>query len=477
MIPHDGGAPVVQLAGVALAAPGTFTGQFVRRASGASFADVNSAVFGEWYSGTSFSAPLVAAGLGALRQAMGQVPGTDVSSGRIMMANALLLGDGWDGLSGTIRDQGMSKGTGAGRFVARWPSVDDLVAPFRWQWRPFSVAQGQHVYYPIVPGGGPLPATVQDFRWAAHITPNNTAETQYFDFWLEDTCPSSGPSPAIIKSDLSGDLRWRFHMPGTSAAGRCLRIHAYGRYAPVATTVYAAEYYHSGEALDPAPTTLNLTGWWRANYGGPRRDWLGMKSLGPSLQRPLIAGATQVPSVGTVIGNMFHPARFDGVDDRLTTTVNTTALLGSSAWTMVALVSPELASAAASSPTAEPAILSCSSGSAGLSFSTSGVTAFHSTGSGVSKVTVAAGVGSWQLLQARYNGAAIQLRINGGAWSSVAAPAAALAGASMRLGLNASGSLAFKGSIAELMTSPDALSDSQLNAVRAYASIRYGLAL
>lgn len=222
------------------------------------------------------------------------------------------------------------------------------------------------------------------------------------------------------------------------------------------------------------PSSLPLTGWWSASYSGS--PWLGSPSAGPSSGRNVAEGANP-PSTGAALG-IFTPADFDGVNDSLTSPLNTTNFFSGPAWTIVALINADTAVAPGAQPYQEPAILSdVAAGRIGLGFSTAGATAFHYNGSTWSKATAACATGAWHLVQARYNGTNIEVRVDGGAWTQTSAPNASVGAVALRLGVNWDVSKAFDGRVAEVMTANVALTNAECDQIRAYVNGRYGLGL
>lgn len=86
-------------------------------------------------------------------------------------------------------------------------------------------------------------------------------------------------------------------------------------------------------------------------------------------------------------------------------------------------------------------------------------------------------LGAWSLVQARFDGAMLMIRVNGGAWASSTANAIQVTTGTLNVGVNYTKTLFFNGQILELMLSPLALPDAAFEGIRGYAMTRYGLTL
>lgn len=198
--------------------------------------------------GTSFAAPAVSGLLGIMRHAWWQA-GFAKNDARMMMTNALLLGDGWNGA--TIQQKGLHPVTGAGRPRLHWPSNSDLVAPWGWGQRVITIHQGETITWPVG-NGGPMSPSVTLWKWATLYTWTDPAggagglsNVPDIDFYVDDTCNGT---TITIDHDTSRDTRARFRLTKERISGKCLRMRAYGHSIPPGgATFYSADYFHSGD--------------------------------------------------------------------------------------------------------------------------------------------------------------------------------------------------------------------------------------
>jgi hypothetical protein len=228
-------------------------------------------------------------------------------------------------------------------------------------------------------------------------------------------------------------------------------------------------------AFDPA--TLSLTGWWRGNYTAS--PWVGTASAGSSGTRN-VTEATNPPSTGAA-QNLLVPALFDGTNDKLTSAINFDQFCSqgaSSIWVLFYAVAAG-ADAGAGSKHTNKGILCCDTGltTFNLTYSTSGV-AVSLFGSGATWIEreAAAATGQYHLAQVRWDGVNLGLRLNSGAWSNVAAVAAALGAAPLVMGKNWNAAFA-NVRILDVGTAQTAFPDATFNNIKSYINTRYALAL
>lgn len=465
--------------------------------------------------GTSFSTPVVTAGVGLLRQALSQY--SDISNAREMMANALLLGDGWDATCSTCATPmtlGRSPLSGVGRFAVRWPGRQDLAAPFQWSWRAGQLGPGIDVHWPVFPtnpGGNvpaQLPSQFTEWKWAAVQTPRDLNQVPLLEFRVEDNCSGDPAGGTLITHTTSYDVRSLIRLKPSDVAGKCpdMRvkwINASSSYNAGpgqpngVVTVYSADFFHSGPVVDPStPADLPLTGWWRADFS--TSPWAGQTSTGPSGSRALSEGTRPPSAAGTadqlVVSSPAHtyiPASFDGTNDTINSTLTTDQFVAVNSWSLVALVRPHIA-VISNDVRLRPAIFSDgATGHFGLVYGKSSFNA-HASFSVFQWDTAAGNVVSvgreaselhWHLVEARFDGTlsnltggTIRLRVDGSAWSSVSTTSFGLGvSTGVHIGPNMNASKFFNGAVAELMTTNVGLSDQQFDLIRQYMATRYGL--
>lgn len=226
-------------------------------------------------------------------------------------------------------------------------------------------------------------------------------------------------------------------------------------------------------------SALLLYGWWQASYAGS--PWGGSASAGSSGSRPL-SEATNPPTVGTPVGG-FNPASFDGVDDLLTAFGQGSDYYSAAAysgWALVNLVSSHTDSATAY---LNDAILSAATSAAhGVTVRSSGlVQAFsYDTSSGlIDGPTSAFSFGVPQLVQWKYDGTNLKIRVNGGAWTSSARSnlGAAWDTQGMQYGKNPNSAPYLDGDALDLALTNVAISDADFDRIRAYMNQRYGVSV
>jgi hypothetical protein len=223
------------------------------------------------------------------------------------------------------------------------------------------------------------------------------------------------------------------------------------------------------------PTQLTLTGYYRGNYTGS--PWAGTASAGTSGSHSIAAGTT--PSTGVAL-NGITPALFVAASSQslrdLTFTME--AYVSTTAYTISCLIKPVTAQAHGANPFNNPSIFGENGGNIGLEYSDSGAQLFHLTGGIYKIVTVALPTGSWALVDSKYDGVNIQIRVNGGAWQSLAAGSLTdPTGLAIRVGMNFNATAFLDSNVMEILVSNTAISDANLAVYKSYINTTYGLAL
>lgn len=233
--------------------------------------------------------------------------------------------------------------------------------------------------------------------------------------------------------------------------------------------------FSSGYAF---PLSLAWEGFWRGSWTLP---WLGEASAGGSLGRDLYE-ATNFPGSGTP-KNGYTPAAFDGVNDLLVASGAAEDYFGVTGWTIHAVVKCTSLVAPGGFTADQPALFSVGPGSSAvaLAFDSTGVTALQYDGIGGTAETprIAVGTSTYRRIQARWTGTQIQCRVDGGAWQSVACTSQVAysgTGEILRMGVNYDGTKFLAAEVLEGGVFATSLSDSDLDALDAYAVVRYGLA-
>lgn len=217
-----------------------------------------------------------------------------------------------------------------------------------------------------------------------------------------------------------------------------------------------------------SPTSLALTGYWRANYSSA--PWTGTASAGNSGSRNLVATFDASPTTGTAL-NGYIPASFDGTMSLSGGASVYAADQAFSGWVLLNPVS-----------VAGGTILQDTSLAYNLYFvaGEGGSYVFFDLNSGagsVHKLTVAS---TWQLITFRYsNGGNIEVGVNevpgssGGTSTTayvdnISAPTELVVGSGVQY---------YDGLIAEIGLSNTVLTDTDFNNIKTYVNSRYALAL
>jgi hypothetical protein len=228
-----------------------------------------------------------------------------------------------------------------------------------------------------------------------------------------------------------------------------------------------------------SPATLSLTGWWFDYAGSP---WLGTVSAGTSGSgNNDLEEGTNPPSIGAAL-NGYDTANFDGTNDVLfgETGVTTTTYLDASAGSVAILFNADSAVAAAAAGAAyeSPALFGGNTGGTyyGIHYDAAGVRVTLYDGAW-KEVIVAALVGEWNLAQVKHDGVNLMLRVNSGAWFSVAAGAIGNLTAPMAIGPDYNSAAFFDGKVAEVIVSDTVFSDGTFDQIITYISSKYAIDL
>lgn len=221
-----------------------------------------------------------------------------------------------------------------------------------------------------------------------------------------------------------------------------------------------------GGGFDPA--TLALTGWWRAYAGSA--PWVGRASGGTSGSHDLINAGSD-PSSGSALGGQ-PTADFNGSANTLTTAAAVTAYASTTASTVIVLFNADTAAAPSGNIYDDPAFLRDANADYGLTFTSSGVTAFAYQ-SGYKSKTIATATGGWRLAIMRHNGTLLGLQIDSGSQQTVACGTLTVLTGVLDIAFGYGGGF-YDGRIAELMTSDTCLTDPNVADLKTYFNARYG---
>lgn len=222
------------------------------------------------------------------------------------------------------------------------------------------------------------------------------------------------------------------------------------------------------------PATLLLTGWWRANFSAS--PWVGTASAGGSGSRDLTE-ATNPPSTGATI-NSLTPADFDGTNDVLSNATAISTFLSASGWRMWALVNIDAITTNDASAFNNDIIMTDTGAFWGIHVRANGgsplVYAYQWDGA-EKKASASISTGAWTLIQARYDGTNIRLKVNNGTVQTAAAGNILTTTGSLQVGKNAA--FPFNGRMADLGLVASAGADADFDNIRTYVNARYGLSV
>jgi hypothetical protein len=234
-----------------------------------------------------------------------------------------------------------------------------------------------------------------------------------------------------------------------------------------------------GRASGNFAASLALSAWWRmvdpGDYNGAG-TWAGRASLGTSGKNPAIDLSTFPSKSGNNVV-------FNSTDDFLTGSGKLFAtyfgVAAYSGWALIYVNAVDTDDAApynnvaiASSDPSDSSRFSVYLRSSGL------VGLHHYDGSDHKTVITEIEFGVWQLVQWRFNGTHIQIRVNDGAWQSTAASSIVYSiDPDIRLGRSYFNTEYFDGSMRDVALSGVCFDDATFERVRAQLSTEYGVVL
>lgn len=167
-----------------------------------------------------------------------------------------------------------------------------------------------------------------------------------------------------------------------------------------------------GAAFTPA--TQPMTFWCRRPFVSS--PWAGVTSTGGSGSRAL-SEATNPPAVGSING-----ADFDGTNDKLSNNTLLTTLLSVSAYSGFALVNAGSVATNSADGWANDTIIMADTGTEFLIYMrSSGLVGINHHDGAHKTVDTDFVVGAWQLVQFRFTGSKIQIRVNDHDWEETTA--------------------------------------------------------
>lgn len=231
------------------------------------------------------------------------------------------------------------------------------------------------------------------------------------------------------------------------------------------------------------PSSLALTGWWRAGDYNGNGTWAASPSAGSSGGRDLFEG-TSPPTGGPSLNGFGTVSFARASSQRLTNSNNVrtvffTASAGST-WALVKSTSEDT-NAIPPSVYLNDAVWCDSAAIVGTHLRSGGpnASAFFDDATAQQYAAEAAFAdGAWQLVQTKWDGTNIKVRVNSGIWTSSSAGTGTMhsSAGSLRVGMN-SGTAFFDGLIAEIGFIDSALPDATFDSIKTYINGRYGLSL
>jgi hypothetical protein len=231
------------------------------------------------------------------------------------------------------------------------------------------------------------------------------------------------------------------------------------------------------------PATLSLTGWWRADGGTGyvAGTFDGVASAGGSGSRDLTQGTgANQPATGTTINGHTAPD-FDGTNDYLINTTAISTMLSASAWRMWALIYIDAIAINDAAAYNNDTVI-CDTGAFwGIHLRANGgsplLYAYQWDGA-EKKVTENITTGAWHLVQARFDGSTLYVRLNSNGTQSVAAGNISTTTGTIVCGAGSgAGAKPFNGRIADLGLLASAGSETDFDNIRTYINARYALAV
>ncbi|KPK16401.1 MAG: hypothetical protein AMJ62_05810 [Myxococcales bacterium SG8_38] len=193
-------------------------------------------------SGTSFAAPVIAAGAGLVREEFGPA----VRDARMLKSHILAMGDGTDAETPSRGVAvGMSSTWGAGRV--KFHSFESMESPKGIAHRSFHLRENERAILTAADTKGErFDPRVTQWKMGMYIDASDLSGIPYVLISYHDTCNGR----RIIAADLEAGLERHAVLESPAVNQACLEIRVYGYSVPEGgVEVFVTDYYHSG---DPA---------------------------------------------------------------------------------------------------------------------------------------------------------------------------------------------------------------------------------
>ena len=228
-----------------------------------------------------------------------------------------------------------------------------------------------------------------------------------------------------------------------------------------------------------SPAELSLTNWNRSAFSAS--PWAAVASAGTSGTNGTLAAGAAGPTAGTAL-NGRAPATYNGTTQTSIGSTAISSLLSAAAWSLAVLDNPVTTAVVQSAGAGygNPAVITDdTNGFWYLTYTTSGYTIGHYDGVGWKEISIAATAGSYHLVQAWYDGTNLNLQVDSGGVSSLAAAnlSAAGGGGFLRLGANYTAAQFCANSTAEDIVSNVTFTAQNRADIKSYVNTRNALTL
>lgn len=223
------------------------------------------------------------------------------------------------------------------------------------------------------------------------------------------------------------------------------------------------------------PSSLSLTGWWRASYTGS--PWVGTASAGSSGSHDL-SEATNPPSTGSA-QNGFTPADFDGTNDQLANANAISTFISASAWFIWSVFWVDAINTNGVNNWFNDSIINDSSSFWGLYLANapSNKIIVHQWDTAPKSNEHTISTGTYNLICARYDGTNLRSKLNSGSILSTASGNISDISGTVKVGRDAAGLSLMDGRILEIGIINSAESDSRFDDIISYVNNYYALSL
>lgn len=295
-----------------------------------------------------------------------------------------------------------------------------------------------------------------------------STDESLFDSMVSSITMALTSTPTITKVRLADNpqtplarfVRWRVE---GSAAGNW----------SVTFRIFMMANKGSTNGFDPA--SLQLSGWWRADYVGS--PWAASASAGASSGRDL-AELTSPPSSGPLQGG-YSPPDFDGTSSILRSLIANNVFFAGSG-SLFCLFYADVAPAGSGNDYADGSFFTDpANAETTFGFTTSGIVGCVLDNTvNYQRISVACGTGAYHLAQFKFDGTSLKARVDRGSWSSVACgPYTPTNPSPIQVGASYGVAVRFDGKMLELGTAAVALTDPDFDNLVSYVNGRYGLSL